>query len=123
MTVHKNHYNLGIAICPGMKVTKFENETKDNLKIDIPHNFKNTTFFGPTHCDHCGKMIWGVHKQGYKCKDCNFNSHGRCRMKFPNNCGLDEKMFTDVMKNLNIDPDKATSLTDIPEKIPNTDPE
>eukprot|EP00092_Neocalanus_flemingeri_P012116 GFUD01013064.1.p1 GENE.GFUD01013064.1~~GFUD01013064.1.p1 ORF type:complete len:700 (-),score=155.21 GFUD01013064.1:108-2207(-) len=125
MTVHNDHYNLGITRCTGVKGPTFENKTeiRDPLAINIPHNFKVNTFLGPTFCDHCGKPIWGVYKQGYQCNDCKFNAHKRCLDKFANNCGLDEKRFTDVMKNLDIDPSKAQSISDIPSQIPSTDPE
>ena len=43
------------------------------------HHFVKTSFYKPTHCQHCGDMIWGIHKQGFSCMDCNFRCHERCR--------------------------------------------
>ena len=123
MNVHKNHYKNTTAICKGIKEPEFDNGNRENLRINIPHNFKKHTFYAPTYCDHCGKLLMGVFKQGYQCKDCKFNAHSHCREKFANNCGFDEKTFNDYMKKLNIDPERTKSITDIPEKIPETDPE
>ena len=43
------------------------------------HNFIKTTFYKLTYCQHCGDMIWGLHKQGFNCMDCNLRCHERCR--------------------------------------------
>ncbi|XP_078262510.1 RAS guanyl-releasing protein 1-like isoform X2 [Rhinoraja longicauda] len=43
------------------------------------HNFQETTYLKPTFCDNCAGFIWGVIKQGYKCRDCGMNCHKQCR--------------------------------------------
>ena len=43
------------------------------------HKFIKTTFYKPTYCQHCGELIWGIHKQGLNCMDCNLRCHERCR--------------------------------------------
>jgi len=124
MSVHKKCYTGPIAACPKVKMPEFEQEIKDPLSINIPHNFKIHTFLVPAHCDHCGKILWGIVRQGYQCQDCNFNSHHRCLNNFSNNCGLDEERFNNTMKNLNIDPAKKNhSISDIPIIIADKDPQ
>ncbi|XP_057703549.1 ras guanyl-releasing protein 3 isoform X2 [Corythoichthys intestinalis] len=43
------------------------------------HNFQEMTFLKPTFCEHCAGFLWGIIKQGYKCKDCGVNCHKQCR--------------------------------------------
>ncbi|XP_061820599.1 ras guanyl-releasing protein 3 isoform X1 [Nerophis lumbriciformis] len=43
------------------------------------HNFQEITFLKPTFCEHCTGFLWGLLKQGYKCKDCGVNCHKQCR--------------------------------------------
>ncbi|KAG7999844.1 Ras guanyl-releasing protein 3 [Nibea albiflora] len=33
------------------------------------HNFQEMTYLKPTFCEHCAGFLWGIIKQGYKCKD------------------------------------------------------
>ncbi|XP_074845811.1 ras guanyl-releasing protein 3 isoform X2 [Carettochelys insculpta] len=32
------------------------------------HNFHEMTYLKPTFCEHCAGFLWGIIKQGYKCK-------------------------------------------------------
>uniref|UniRef100_UPI00398ED276 RAS guanyl-releasing protein 1-like n=1 Tax=Pristiophorus japonicus TaxID=55135 RepID=UPI00398ED276 len=43
------------------------------------HNFQETTYLKPTFCDNCAGFIWGVIKQGYRCRDCGMNCHKQCK--------------------------------------------
>ncbi|XP_049591840.1 ras guanyl-releasing protein 3 isoform X2 [Syngnathus scovelli] len=43
------------------------------------HNFQEMTYLKPTFCAHCAGFLWGIIKQGYKCKDCGVNCHKQCR--------------------------------------------
>ncbi|XP_039995610.1 ras guanyl-releasing protein 3 isoform X2 [Xiphias gladius] len=43
------------------------------------HNFQEMTYLKPTFCEHCAGFLWGIIKQGYKCKDCGINCHKQCR--------------------------------------------
>ncbi|KAL0603001.1 RAS guanyl-releasing protein 1, partial [Plecturocebus cupreus] len=38
------------------------------LGLGFPHNFQETTYLKPTFCDNCAGFLWGVIKQGYRCK-------------------------------------------------------
>lgn len=42
----------------GIKSSKSGDE-KERFNIDIPHNWKKTTFYRPTFCSHCGAIVWG----------------------------------------------------------------
>lgn len=56
------------------------------LTKGFAHNFQETTYFTPTFCDHCGGMLWGIIKQGYKCKDCHINCHKNCKSEIVRGC-------------------------------------
>ncbi|KAM4666375.1 RAS guanyl-releasing protein 1 isoform 2-T4 [Amazona ochrocephala] len=38
------------------------------LGLGFAHNFQETTYLRPTFCDNCAGFLWGVIKQGYRCK-------------------------------------------------------
>ena len=41
-------------------------------------NAKEKPYFKPTDCDLCGKLLWGIRKQGYMCQECNNSYHKAC---------------------------------------------
>uniref|UniRef100_A0AAQ6AGL2 RAS guanyl releasing protein 1 n=1 Tax=Amphiprion ocellaris TaxID=80972 RepID=A0AAQ6AGL2_AMPOC len=44
------------------------------LGLGFVHNFQETTYMKPTFCDNCSGFLWGVIKQGYRCKG-NYCAH------------------------------------------------
>ncbi|XP_013386601.1 ras guanyl-releasing protein 3 isoform X2 [Lingula anatina] len=49
------------------------------LRNSFKHAFHETTYFKPTYCVHCTGLLWGLIKQGWKCKDCGINAHKHCK--------------------------------------------
>ncbi|XP_041430764.1 RAS guanyl-releasing protein 1-like isoform X2 [Xenopus laevis] len=49
------------------------------LGLGFLHSFRETTYMRPTFCDNCAGFLWGVIKQGYRCKDCGMNCHKQCK--------------------------------------------
>ncbi|XP_064622247.1 ras guanyl-releasing protein 3-like isoform X2 [Lineus longissimus] len=49
------------------------------LRNSFKHAFHETTYFKPTFCIHCTGLLWGIIKQGHKCKDCGINAHKHCK--------------------------------------------
>ena len=49
--------------------------------IQMGHEFKKTTFYKPTYCQHCSDMLWGLMNQGYQCA-------GMCSLYVPVQCIL-----------------------------------
>ena len=79
MVLHKRCYNFIGFSCPGI-----DNGMANHVKA---HNFKIHTYSSPTFCDHCGALLYGLVRQGYKCTCCGLNSHKRCLELFPKTCG------------------------------------
>ncbi|XP_039625117.1 RAS guanyl-releasing protein 2 isoform X1 [Polypterus senegalus] len=57
-----------------------------NCKMGFIHTFCETTYLKPTFCEHCTGFIWGVYKQGYKCKACGVNCHKACKSQLSVEC-------------------------------------
>nr|XP_020642888.1 RAS guanyl-releasing protein 4 [Pogona vitticeps] len=49
------------------------------LGLGYLHDFHEATFKKPTFCDSCNGFLWGVSKQGYRCRDCGMICHKHCR--------------------------------------------
>ncbi|KAJ7303925.1 hypothetical protein JRQ81_011437 [Phrynocephalus forsythii] len=49
------------------------------LGLGYLHDFHEATFKKPTFCDSCNGFLWGVSKQGYRCKDCGMICHKHCK--------------------------------------------
>ena len=50
------------------------------LNTSIPHIFEKHTYHRPTFCQHCGKMLFGLYHQGYRCRNpnCGLDVHEGC---------------------------------------------
>ncbi|XP_061028559.1 RAS guanyl-releasing protein 4 isoform X2 [Eubalaena glacialis] len=49
------------------------------LGLAFLHTFQEVTFRKPTFCSSCNGFLWGVTKQGYRCRDCGLCCHKHCR--------------------------------------------
>ncbi|XP_020786595.2 protein kinase C delta type-like [Boleophthalmus pectinirostris] len=73
---------------PSMKVSPEDGATTLNRRRgafkqpkvhDIKsHEFTATFFNQPTFCSVCREFLWGLNKQGYKCRQCNAAIHKKC---------------------------------------------
>ncbi|XP_043934107.1 protein kinase C delta type isoform X2 [Protopterus annectens] len=50
------------------------------------HEFQATFFRQPTFCSVCREFVWGLNKQGYKCRQCNAAIHKKCIEKIIGRC-------------------------------------
>eukprot|EP00048_Salpingoeca_helianthica_P017654 m.238398 g.238398 ORF g.238398 m.238398 type:complete len:781 (+) comp21761_c0_seq1:456-2798(+) len=54
-------------------------ESKNDVKGKINgHTFQSHTYFSPTFCEHCRKLLKGIIRQGQQCSRCFLNAHKRC---------------------------------------------
>ncbi|XP_041510070.1 RAS guanyl-releasing protein 4 isoform X1 [Microtus oregoni] len=49
------------------------------LGLAFLHSFHEVTFRKPTFCHSCSGFLWGVTKQGYRCRDCGLCCHRHCK--------------------------------------------
>ncbi|XP_012586033.1 PREDICTED: RAS guanyl-releasing protein 4 isoform X2 [Condylura cristata] len=56
------------------------------LGLAFLHTFHEVTFRKPTFCDSCSGFLWGVTKQGYRCRDCGLCCHKHCRDQVKMEC-------------------------------------
>ncbi|XP_071504623.1 ras guanyl-releasing protein 3-like [Diadema antillarum] len=56
------------------------------LSTSFKHNFSVHTYFSPTFCVHCTGLLWGLIKQGHKCKICGINAHKHCKERVVMEC-------------------------------------
>ncbi|XP_044112482.1 RAS guanyl-releasing protein 4 isoform X2 [Neovison vison] len=56
------------------------------LGLAFLHTFQEVTFRKPTFCDSCNGFLWGVTKQGYRCRDCGLCCHKHCRDRVKVEC-------------------------------------
>eukprot|EP00057_Strongylocentrotus_purpuratus_P020825 XP_011675299.1 PREDICTED: ras guanyl-releasing protein 3 isoform X4 [Strongylocentrotus purpuratus] len=56
------------------------------LSTSFKHNFSVHTYFSPTFCVHCTGLLWGLIKQGHKCKICGVNAHKHCKERVVMEC-------------------------------------
>ncbi|XP_053488822.1 RAS guanyl-releasing protein 1-like [Ictalurus furcatus] len=61
------------------------------LGLGFSHNFQETTYMRPTFCDNCSGFLWGVIKQGYRCRDCGMNCHKSCKDQVAFECKKNAK--------------------------------
>ena len=73
-----------------------------SIIVEIPHHFKDVTLKNPHHCKHCGGFIWGVFKQGKKCKMCRVVVHHDCAAKMPKSCGVDVRAVADAISKIDV---------------------
>ncbi|XP_077320879.1 RAS guanyl-releasing protein 1 isoform X2 [Lithobates pipiens] len=76
------------------------------LGLGFLHNFQETTYLRPTFCDNCAGFLWGVIKQGYRCKDCGMNCHKQCKELVVFECKKRTKSSTE---DCSLSQDAATS--------------
>ncbi|KAB0390848.1 hypothetical protein E2I00_001086, partial [Balaenoptera physalus] len=61
------------------------------LGLAFLHTFQEVTFRKPTFCGSCSGFLWGVTKQGYRCRgergmDCGLCCHKHCRDQVKEEC-------------------------------------
>uniref|UniRef100_H2YQA9 RAS guanyl releasing protein 3 n=1 Tax=Ciona savignyi TaxID=51511 RepID=H2YQA9_CIOSA len=65
---------------------KISSSRRNEVCRSFKHDFIETTFFHPTFCEECEKLLWGLVKQGWKCKGCGINCHKHCKERIVQEC-------------------------------------
>ena len=66
--------------------TYFVRAHSQALSNGFKHSFSVHTYFSPTFCIHCTGLLWGIIKQGVKCKQCGINAHKHCKSRVVVEC-------------------------------------
>uniref|UniRef100_A0A0B7A5T2 Phorbol-ester/DAG-type domain-containing protein n=1 Tax=Arion vulgaris TaxID=1028688 RepID=A0A0B7A5T2_9EUPU len=77
------------------------------LRNSFKHAFHETTYFKLTFCNHCTGLLWGIIKQGWKCKDCGINAHKHCKDQVVMECRSKCNRMTESTSN-DMEPDDMT---------------
>lgn len=56
------------------------------LSASFKHSFHVHTYLSPTFCVHCTGLLWGLIKQGVKCRICGINAHKHCKDRVVMEC-------------------------------------
>ncbi|XP_077350687.1 protein kinase C epsilon type-like isoform X1 [Festucalex cinctus] len=107
--VHKRCHELIITKCAAMKKQEDKVEepaASQRFSVNLPHKFRIHNFKVLTFCDHCGSLLWGLLRQGLRCKACKVNVHRRCERNVAPNCGVDARGIAKVLSDLGVTPDK-----------------
>ncbi|XP_059079658.1 calcium-dependent protein kinase C-like isoform X2 [Tigriopus californicus] len=81
--VHKRCHEYVNFDCPGVDHGADSDHQKPHTWVE--HSVKPSSTF----CDHCGTIMYGLQKQGFKCDACDMNVHKKCKESVPNLCGCD----------------------------------
>ncbi|KAK0139471.1 Protein kinase C delta type [Merluccius polli] len=107
--IHKRCIEKIIGRCTGTAANSRETMfQKERFNIDMPHRLKYHNYRGPTFCDHCGSLLWGLYKQGLKCEDCSMNVHSYCQGKVANLCGINQKLLAEALSFISQKPTKKS---------------
>ncbi|XP_027624218.1 ras guanyl-releasing protein 3 isoform X3 [Tupaia chinensis] len=63
------------------------------------HNFQEMTYLKPTFCEHCAGFLWGIIKQGYKCKGISTNCGEEQAQQVSKNCRNPRKTVEPTVTN------------------------
>ena len=138
-TVHKKCFNLTSAFCAGNNNQAKDNNHLNPLSIDMPHDFRSQEFLSfninmnlfPGHLmllfSFVIMMVWWYFPKDTNAKlaskyfnltkwclifHCRLVAHKKCIKMFPNNCGLDEKKFGQMLNLLNVCTNQDSSNLD-----------
>ncbi|XP_061730941.1 protein kinase C delta type-like [Nerophis ophidion] len=79
-----------VRVAPGDGLTTLTRRRgaikQPKLHIIKNHEFSATFFHQPTFCSVCREFLWGLNKQGYKCRQCNAAIHKKCIEKIIGKC-------------------------------------
>ncbi|XP_065833097.1 protein kinase C epsilon type-like isoform X2 [Oscarella lobularis] len=107
--VHKRCHQLVVSTCTGQKTERSEKDIEmagHRFQVNVPHQFEDHNYKIFTFCDHCGSLLWGLRKQGMRCKCCKLNVHKRCKTKVANNCGINPRILADILVTIRTSPNQ-----------------
>ena len=85
----------------------------------MAHKFEVASFSRFTYCQHCGKLIYGISKQGYRCIICLNSVHKKCEelVQFPCMTGTSLRSSQHSALDLRDVTTKASAIQDYTERF------
>uniref|UniRef100_A0A8R1Z8K3 protein kinase C n=1 Tax=Pristionchus pacificus TaxID=54126 RepID=A0A8R1Z8K3_PRIPA len=71
---------------------------------NLPHTLSIHNFKTLTVCRVCDKMLLGIIKQGYRCRDCQVAVHKKCSHLLEDNCQLSMNAITPSLERMSVIP-------------------
>ncbi|CAL4158994.1 unnamed protein product, partial [Meganyctiphanes norvegica] len=63
-----------------------EQNTAEDAKVLVSHQFKVHSYKRPTYCAYCSTMLYGLIRQGKQCQLCRMNIHKKCEKQIESSC-------------------------------------
>lgn len=87
-------------------------------RIKVPHTFVVHNYTRPTVCQWCRKLLKGLFRQGYQCKDCRLNCHKKCAQQVPKDCAGDlprGDVYFEANDKDELESNNGTEISEVPE--------